>query len=207
MATIMMSGGRIKMKILFLLLLSYSAFAVNPGDNAPDFTLTAHNGKKISLSQFKGNHIVLEWYNSGCPYVRKHYDSNNMQTTQNVYKDNERVTWLTIVSSAKGKQGYLADAKEAQKQFKTEQMASDYLLLDPTGEVGKAYGAKTTPHIFIINPDQKLAYVGAMDSDSSYQQSAIKGATNYVTSSMSKLMLKENPDPAKTKPYGCSVKY
>ena len=195
------------MRSLLLFLISFSVFAVNPGDKAPEFKLMGHNGSEVSLNQFKGKYIVLEWYNSGCPYVRKHYDSNNMQATQKLYQENDQVVWLTIVSSAKGKQGYLADAKEAKAQFEKEGAASDFLLLDPTGEVGKAYGAKTTPHIFIINPELKLAYVGAMDSDSSYQQSAIKGATNYVTSSMSKLMLNENPDPAKTKPYGCSVKY
>lgn len=200
-------SGEINMKALFLFLISASAMAMNPGDKAPDFKLLSQEGKEVSLSQFKGNHVVLEWYNSGCPYVRKHYDSNNMQTTQKAYQENEKVTWLTIVSSAKGKQGYLSDAAAAKAQYKKDSMAADYLLLDPTGAVGKQYGAKTTPHIFIINPDQTLAYVGAMDSDSSYRQSAIKGATNYVTASLSKLMLNETPDPAKTKPYGCSVKY
>ncbi|MAZ48175.1 MAG: thioredoxin family protein [Halobacteriovoraceae bacterium] len=193
--------------LIALMFLSFSALAVNPGDKAPNFTLKSHSGKEISLEDFKGNYVVLEWYNSGCPYVRKHYDSGNMQTTQKAYQANEKVTWLTIVSSAEGKQGYLADAKAAMEQYNSEKMGSNYLLLDPTGEVGQAYKAKTTPHIFIIDPDLNLSYVGAMDSDSSYKQSAIKGATNYVTSSLSKMMLGEKPDPAKTKPYGCSVKY
>lgn len=195
------------MKVLALFLISFSVFAVNPGDKAPDFTLKNQEGKDIKLSDLKGQYVVLEWYNQGCPYVRKHYDSDNMQATQRTYKDNDLVTWLTIVSSAEGKQGYLADAKAAMKQYKADKMASDHLLLDPSGKVGKAYGAKTTPHMYIIDPQMKLAYVGAIDSDSSYKPESIKGAKNYITAGISKLMLKENPDPAKTKPYGCSVKY
>lgn len=187
--------------------MSFSVYAVNPGDKAPDFKLLSHKGEEVTLTQFKGKFIVLEWYNKGCPYVRKHYDSGNMQATQNVYKENDGVVWLTIVSSAEGKQGYLKNVAEAKAQYSADKLASDYLLLDPKGEVGRAYGAKTTPHIFIIDGKMNLAYVGAMDSDDSYKPESIKGATNYITSSMSKLMLGEKPDPAKTRPYGCSVKY
>lgn len=194
-------------KLAMLFMLSLSAYAVNPGDKAPEFKLLSHKGEEVALSQFKGKFIVLEWYNRGCPYVRKHYDSGNMQATQNVYKENDGVVWLTIVSSAEGKQGYLKDVAEAKAQYTTDKLASDYLLLDPKGEVGRAYGAKTTPHIYIIDGKMNLSYVGAMDSDDSYKPESIKGATNYVTSSMSKLMLGEKPDPAKTRPYGCSVKY
>lgn len=190
-----------------LILISFGALAVNPGDKAIDFTLKDHRGKDVKLSEYKGKYVVLEWFNAGCPYVKKHYGTKNMQNTQKLYAENDMVKWITIVSSAEDKQGYLADAKAAMEQYKNSQMASDHLVLDPSGDIGRAYGAKTTPHIFIVDPKMQLAYVGAIDSNSSYKPETIKGATNYVTSSVSKLMLNEKPDPAKTKPYGCSVKY
>ena len=197
----------LKLISVIFILLAQGVWAVNPGDQAPGFTLENQQGEKVSLKDFKGKFVVLEWYNHGCPYVRKHYDSGNMQATQKTYQENDEVVWLTIVSSAVGKQGHLEDAKMAQKQYLADKMASSHFLRDPSGDVGRAYAAKTTPHMYIIDPDMKLAYVGAIDSDDSYKPESIKGAKNYITSSLSKLMLKEKPDPAKTKAYGCGVKY
>lgn len=193
--------------LLFLLTLTMNALALNPGDTAPNFELTDQNGKKVSLQDFKGKFVVLEWYNEGCPYVRKHYDAQNMQTTQKIYHANEDVVWLSIVSSVSGKQGHIESPAMALETMKREKSYANHLLLDLDGKVGKAYDAKTTPHMYLLSPDMKVAYVGAIDSIASADKSDIKKARNYVTSSMSKIMLKETPDPQKTKPYGCSVKY
>lgn len=196
------------MKIaIFLFLFSLSAWAVNPGDVAPEFKLTNQAGAQISLSDFKNKIVVLEWFNNGCPFVKKHYGPGNMQTIQATYKDNPNVVWLTIASSAKGKQGHIADASEAKAMLAQMNSKADHLLLDHAGSVGQAYGAKTTPHMFIIGFDGKVAYAGAIDSIASADSDDIKEATNYVTSAVSKILLKEAPNPAKTKPYGCSVKY
>ncbi len=193
--------------IVFFFFFSVSSYALNPGDEAKDFSLMNQNGKMVKLSDYKGKLIVLEWFNHGCPYVKKHYNSGNMQTTQKTYIDNQDVVWLSIISSANGKQGHLKDAKEALSKMKEVGMKSNHLLLDHDGKVGQAYGAKTTPHMYIIGYDFKLAYVGAIDSIASADPSDIAKSTNYVTSSISKIMLKEKPSPSKTKPYGCSVKY
>lgn len=190
-----------------LIFLSTQLLALNPGQDAVDFTLVDHTGKKVRLSDYKGKWIVLEWYNSGCPYVRKHYDSKNMQSTQSVYKENPLVNWITIISSAQGKQGYISSIEKLKEQFSKEGMLSDHLVRDLDGVVGQAYGARTTPHMYIINDKFKISYVGAIDSIASASQSDISKAKNYVTSSLSKLLLQSKPNPQKTTPYGCSVKY
>lgn len=193
--------------ILTAFLVSLKVFALNPGDVAPDFTLMNQEGKKVSLSDFKNKIVVLEWFNHGCPYVKKHYGAGNMQATQGAFAQNDLVVWLSINSSAEGKQGHLADAKEAKAKLAEVKSKADHMLLDHDGKVGQAYGAKTTPHMYIVDFDGKLAYVGAIDSVASADPADIKGATNYATSAVSKLLLKEKPNPAKTRPYGCGVKY
>jgi hypothetical protein len=194
-------------RILLLFIVSLSVYAVNPGDVAPDFSLYDHKDNKIKLSKYKGKYIVLEWFNSGCPFVKKHYESGNMQSTQALYLSNSEVVWLTIISSAKGKQGYINDSSEAKLVIDKWKMKNDHMLFDKSGDVGQLYGAKTTPHMFIIKPNFKVGYVGAIDSIASANPKDIKDSTNYVTSSISKMMLKERPSPQKTQPYGCSVKY
>ncbi len=190
-----------------LILLSFNTYALNPGDKAPDFNLIDQNGKNFKLSSLKNQFVVLEWFNHGCPYVKKHYGSNHMQTIQALYGHSDLVTWVTILSSAKGKQGYLGSDEEVISKMNELGIKSKYFLRDTDGKVGQLYGAKTTPHMYIIDAKMKLRYVGAIDSVVSTNTSDIKGATNYVTSALSKLMLNEEPSPAKTKPYGCSVKY
>lgn len=196
------------MKIIVLIfLVIQSAYALNPGDKALDFTLIDQEDKVFNLSQLKGKYIILEWYNYGCPYVKKHYSSGNMQTIQRLYKNNDLVKWVSIVSSAKNKQGYLHSAKNVQDKIKEVQSHADYMLRDFDGKVGQSYEARSTPHIFIIDPDFKIQYMGAIDSIASADIADIKNAKNYITSTISKLMLKNKPDPQKTRAYGCSIKY
>lgn len=194
-------------KFLLLLLISANVYALNPGVKAPDFTLMNQDGKKVKLSDYKNKIVVLEWFNHGCPFVKKHYSGGNMQGIQKAYQANDNVVWLSIVSSAKGKQGHYASNKEAKAKMEELGSAADHLLLDESGKVGQAYGAKTTPHMYVIGFDGMVKYAGAIDSVRSADPADIKGATNYVTSALSKVLLKEKPNPAKTKPYGCSVKY
>lgn len=197
------------MKILLITMaLSLNALALNPGDKAPNFTLKNQKGEMISLNSLnKDKIVVLEWYNEGCPFVRKHYDSNNMQATQKVFKDNEYVTWVTMASSVKGKQGHIDGPASAKDLLKKEESFADHLLLDTDGSVGKLYDAKTTPQMYVIDNEGIVRYVGAIDSIPSANAGDIKKAKNYVTSAVSKVLLKEKPSPSKTKPYGCGVKY
>lgn len=201
------------MKNLFLLaaiILTAKAFAILPGEKAPSFTLKNHEGKNVSLDDFKGKYVVLEWYNEGCPFVRKHYDATNMQTVQDKSlkeKIKENVAWLTINSSAKGKQGHIANPNEAFKTMKKENMLSTHLLLDSDGVVGRAYEAKTTPHMYIINPAGKLVYNGAIDNNPSPNPAVIPSSKNYILSAIMDIKNGREIASAKTKPYGCSVKY
>lgn len=179
--------------------------AVEVGEMAPDFTAVDTNGVEHSLSDFKGKNVVLEWSNHECPFVVKHYEPGNMQKVQKMATDNGTV-WITIVSSAGGKQGAVT-AEEANKIMEEVGANSTARILDPSGEIGKMYGAKTTPHMFVIDKEGKIAYMGAIDSDSSFKQSSIEGATNYVTEALESLNAGEEIKVTSTKPYGCSVKY
>jgi len=175
------------------------------GEPAPEFTAVDTNGNEHSLSDFKGKNVVLEWSNHDCPFVVKHYEPGNMQKVQKMATDNGAV-WITIVSSAEGKQGHVT-ADEANKIMEEVGAHSTARILDPSGEIGKLYGAKTTPHMFVIDAEGKIAYAGAIDSDSSFKQSSIEGATNYVTAALESLEKGEEIAVNSTKPYGCSVKY
>ncbi|OAI41857.1 alkyl hydroperoxide reductase [Verrucomicrobia bacterium SCGC AG-212-E04] len=175
------------------------------GQPAPDFTLTDTNGKKHSLSSFKGKYVVLEWNNPDCPFVVKHYASNNMQAMQKAYTG-KGVVWLTINSGAPGKEG-VYPAAEINKMTQTKGAAQTAYLLDGDGKVGKAYGAKNTPQMFVITPTGTIVYMGAIDSIRSANQSDIAKATNYVKAALDASMEgKAVPTPV-SQPYGCSVKY
>ncbi len=190
-----------------LLLFTVSPVFAAPevGEPAPGFTAMDTQGTEHSLSDFKGKYVVLEWFNHECPYVRKHYDTKNMQSLQEKYTE-KGVVWLAINSSAPGKQGHLT--KESGSERIAEEGAEPTaLLLDPEGEVGKLYDAKTTPHMYIINPEGTLVYAGAIDDDSSSRKSAVESATNYVAANLDALMEGNAVKVAKTEPYGCSVKY
>ena len=187
-----------------IICLAGNLFALEMDSIAPTFKLMG-TPQAVNLKDIKDRYIVLEWYNEGCPFVRKHYDSKNMQGLQRKYKDN--VTWLTLNSSAEGRQGFLENVATAKKTFHKEQMAAMSLLLDSTGKVGKLYEAKTTPHMFIIDPKGKLVYQGAIDSVASANSDDIKNSINYIDQALTESLAGKKISVAKTKPYGCSVKY
>ncbi|MEY2571836.1 MAG: hypothetical protein QOJ87_49 [Verrucomicrobiota bacterium] len=175
------------------------------GSNAPDFSLTDSNGKTQSVSQYKGKYVVLEWFNPECPFVKKHYGSGNMQKLQAEFTG-KGVVWLSIDSSAPGLEGYLTAEQANAKitEWKTKQTA---LVLDPDGKAGRSYGAKNTPHMFVINPDGKIVYEGAIDSKATPNPSDIASSTNYVKVALEESLSGKAVSNANTKPYGCSVKY
>lgn len=182
-----------------------SADAAPPGNAAPDFSEVNTAGQTISLADFKGKTVILEWTNNGCPFVQKHYNSQNMQKTQAAATADGAV-WLSVISSKPGAQGNVTPA-QADKLTTDRGAKPTHVLLDPDGSMGRAYGAKTTPHMFIITPDGKIAYNGAIDSIQSNRVDDVPKATNYVTSALANLMAGKAPDPALTVPYGCDVKY
>jgi peroxiredoxin len=175
------------------------------GSAAPDFSLTDAKGKTHSLSQYKGKYVVLEWFNPECPFVKKHYGSDNMQKLQQEYTG-KGVVWLTIDSNAPGSEGSLsADAaSKVMNGWKTRQTA---LLLDPEGKAGRAYGAKNTPNMVVINPEGKIVYEGAIDSKATPNPADIPSSTNYVKVALDESLEGKPVTTSTTKPYGCSVKY
>ncbi|MDE1153182.1 MAG: thioredoxin family protein [Micavibrio sp.] len=175
------------------------------GEAAPAFTLPAADGGTASLADYKGKLVVLEWHNKGCPFVHKQYDSGNMQALQKEYTAKD-VIWLTINSSAEGKQGY-ETAAEALATAKDDDAAPTHVLLDADGKVGKLYGAKTTPSMFVIDKDGKLAYAGAIDDKPSTDVDDVKTAKNYVRAALDALAAGKPVETASTKSYGCGVKY
>ena len=175
------------------------------GSSAPDFALTDSKGQSHSLSQYKGKYVVLEWFNPECPFVKKHYGSNNMQNLQKEFTS-KGVVWLTIDSSAPGTEGNVSaeQAEKIRKQWNAHQTA---FLLDTEGKAGQAYGAKNTPDMVIINPDGKIVYEGAIDSKASPNPADIPNSTNYVKVALDESMAGKPVSNPQTKPYGCSVKY
>src|SRR6201985_3590460 len=198
------------MKTVLLTFISLTATTLMAADSTPvgaaaDFSLPDAAGKTHSLSEYKGKFVVLEWFNPDCPFVKKHYGSGNMQKLQEEFTA-KGIVWLTIDSSAPGLEGNLtaeqANAKMA--EWKTKQTA---LVLDPDGKAGRSYGAKNTPHMFVINPEGKIVYEGAIDSKATPNPSDISGATNYVKVALEESLAGKTVSNANTKPYGCSVKY
>lgn len=182
-----------------------TASAAPPGNAAPAFREINTAGKDISLADFKGKTVVLEWTNNGCPFVQKHYNSKNMQAAQaNATKDG--VIWLSVISSKPGAQGHVTP-EQADKLTADRGAKPTHVLLDPDGSMGRAYGAKTTPHMYIITPDGKIAYNGAIDSIQSNRVEDVPKATNFVINALANLKAGKAPDPALTVPYGCDVKY
>lgn len=187
------------------LLFTLTATAAKVGNKAPEFSLTDVNGKEHTLSDYRGKIVVLEWINHGCPYVSKHYDSRNMQTLQADLTGKD-IVWLSICSSAPGKQGHMSNRKW-QSAIRSKGMNSSAVLVDESGEVGRAYGARTTPHMFVIDDKGVLAYEGAIDSVRSVDPADIARAKNYVISAVEALIKGDEVSPSVTKPYGCSIKY
>jgi peroxiredoxin len=175
------------------------------GAKAPDFTLTDVKGQKHSLSSLKGKHVVLEWVNYDCPFVRKHYGSGNMPSLQKVYTG-KGVVWLAINSSAPGKQGNFAPA-EIESRSKQHGAAFSAYLLDNDGAVGRAYGAKTTPHMYVIDPSGTLVYAGGIDDMPSTDPEDVKTAKNFVRLALDETLAGKPVSVGSSQPYGCSVKY
>lgn len=175
------------------------------GKPAPAFTLPDTNGISHSLSDYRGRPVVLEWTNHECPFVRKHYDTGNMQRLQKQATGNG-VIWLSIVSSAPGTQGYTTPA-EAREIMKRDGSMATARLFDPDGTVGMAYGAKTTPHMFVIDPEGTLVYMGAIDDNPSPRHDTVSDANNYVEAALKAVREGRMPETTQTHPYGCAVKY
>ena len=198
-----------RIKILSLLLLSLLATtSVKNGDTAPSFTLLNQDNKTVSLDEFKGKKIILEWTNHDCPFVKRHYDTTNMQTIQKDMTDNE-IIWLSIISSAEGKQGHVS--KEQAKELTLKRNAHPtHVLLDTKGNVGRMFSAKTTPHMFVIDELGKVRYQGAIDNlgnTGALFSTDLSKAKNYVKNAVNQLMSGEEVKDKKTRPYGCSIKY
>ncbi|MBL4701804.1 MAG: thioredoxin family protein [Phycisphaeraceae bacterium] len=197
--------ARLTVLALFVSISSLAFAGVENDKPAPNFELKDSHGKTVKLADFKDQYVVLEWTNQKCPFVKKHYKSDNMQMLQKKYT-RKGVIWLSICSSTPAKQGHQT-AAQWNETIKDKKIASTAVLLDEDGVVGKAYGARTTPHMFIIAPNGKLIYQGAIDSIKSARSKDISNATNYVSQSLDAHMAgKPVPNPI-TKPYGCGVKY
>jgi peroxiredoxin len=183
----------------------YAADIPPVGSAAPDFSAPDANGKTQSLSEYKGKYVVLEWFNPECPFVKKHYGSDNMQKLQAEYTG-KGVVWLTIDSNAPGTEGNISadQAKKIMESWKTKQTA---LVLDPESTIAKLYGAKNTPNMVVINPEGKIVYEGAIDSKASPNPADIPSSTNYVKNALDESLAGKPVSNAQTKPYGCSVKY
>ena len=175
------------------------------GKPAPAFTLTDTHGKTHNLSDFTGKTVVLEWTNHECPFVRKHYDTQNMQDLQAKAAE-DGVVWLTVVSSAEGKEGFQTP-EEANALIEKEGSKEAARLIDADGTAGTAYEAKTTPHMFIVDKEGTLVYMGAIDDNPSADKETAKTAKNYVTAALAEIKEGKPVTVSATKPYGCGVKY
>jgi len=181
------------------------ARAARVGEHAPDFSVTDTNGKVEKLSDYAGKFVVLEWSNRGCPYTQKHYNSGNMQRLQQEWTQ-KGVIWLTVISSAPGKQGYVTAADE-NSWLKQINAAPTAVLLDPTGTLGHLYDAKTTPQLFVISPQGTLVYDGAIDDKPTTDRADIGRAKNYLSLALEEAMAGKAVSTPTSRPYGCSVKY
>ncbi len=179
--------------------------AATVGQPAPAFTAVDTQGRQVSLSDFKGKHVVLEWVNPGCPFVQKHYGAGNMQATQ---KDaaTQGVIWLAVNSTAADASDYL-DPSRMSAWMQQQKAAATATLMDADGKVGRAWGARTTPHMFVVDPAGNVVYAGAIDSKPTANPADIPGATNHVRAALAESLAGKPVTVASTRPYGCSIKY
>ena len=175
------------------------------GKTAPDFTFTDIEGTAAKLSDFKGKYVVIEWFNHGCPFTEKHYKSDKMQDLQRKYTE-DGVIWIAVNSTNEGHANY-KDAAMTRKEAESYGTSATYIVLDPSGKIGKLYGAKTTPDIFIVDPQGKIIYKGAADSIESTDTGDIARAENYIDLALTQAMAGKPVATPETKPYGCGVKY
>jgi peroxiredoxin len=199
---------KIKTVLIMLTSLAAAAFAFDPppvGSAAPNFSLPDAKGETRSLSQYKGKYVVLEWFNPQCPFVKKHYGSGNMQKLQEEYS-RKGVVWLTINSSAPGTWGALTPEQAGEKmtEWKTHPTA---FLVDSDGKAGRAYGAKNTPNMVVINPEGRIVYEGAIDSKATPSADDIPSSTNYIKVALDESLAGKPVTTSRTKPYGCAVEY
>ena len=181
------------------------ALAAKVGEPAPAFSGVDVDGKAFNLADAKGKYVVLEWHNQGCPFVKKHYSSGNMQHLQEEWTG-KGVTWVSVISSAPGKQGFVTPEQE--KAYLKEQKASpSEVLLDPEGKIGKLYAAKATPHMFVIDPKGQVIYAGAIDDKPTTDVADVKGARNYVAEALTESMAGKAVATPSTPAYGCGMKY
>jgi hypothetical protein len=179
--------------------------AIETGAAAPAFSVRDANGATRTLAEFSGRTVILEWTNHGCPYVRKHYDAGNMQALQRETTA-DGIVWLQVISSAPGQQGHL-DGAGALARVRADNAAPSATLLDASGAMGRAYGARNTPQMFIINGEGRVLYQGAIDDRPSARPASLEGATNYVRAALADIEAGRPVAVAETTPYGCSVKY
>jgi peroxiredoxin len=191
--------------LVVVLLGALAARGATVGQQAPTFSGKDSQGKVQSLAQYRGKYVVLEWTNRECPYTKKQYDSGNMQALQREWTA-KGVVWLTVLSSPQGEQGYLTAEQENAQMAKVHAHPTA-AILDPSGTIGREYGAKTTPHMFVVDPKGKLIYDGAIDDKPTTDTADVKGAKNYVSAALAEAMAGRTVEVASTRPYGCSVKY
>lgn len=197
----------IRLALTALFLLPPLAFAnAVPEEPAPAFRATDASGESHTLTDYIGGWLVLEWFNKDCPYVKKHYSSGNMQRLQKKYTD-EDVTWLTVISSAEGKEGYLEPEEALTVAEEYNLSASAPFLLDTAGVMGRAYGAKVTPHIYVIDPHGMVVYAGAIDDNDSANPEATPDSEDYVVTALDAAMNEEEVEVTTTQAYGCPVEY
>jgi AhpC/TSA family len=201
----MKKGLKLGLVILLFSMCQWSTASTRVGDKAPDFTLPNAEGKPVKLSDYANQFIVLEWSNFDCPFVKKHYSSKNIPTMQQKFKG-KNVAWITILSSAEGKQGYYTPEQLKEKIASSGNQATQ-VLQDSSGTVGKRYGAKTTPQFVIINPKGIIEYTGAIDSIPSTDAADIVKADKYVNNALSALLNDKPVLVQNSQPYGCGVKY
>jgi peroxiredoxin len=192
---------------VLLIMASVTPLTADPeiGRAAPDFTGADSNGQILSLDDFRGKLVVLEWTNHDCPYVRKHYGTDNMQTLQKKWTE-RGVVWLSIISSAPGRQGYVT-GMEADELTQSRGASPTAVILDPEGSIGRLYRARTTPHMFVIDTDGVLVYMGGIDDRPSADWASVDGSTNYVDEALRAAFGGRDPEVSVSRPYGCSVKY
>jgi len=193
------------MSTLFMLSALTLAWALKVGTQAPDFTGTDSKGQQQSLAQYRGKYVVLEWHNQNCPFVRKQYQSGNMEGLQRKWTA-KNVVWLSIISSGPGQDGSVTPEQESAYLAKMH-AAPTAVIFDLTGKIGHMYEAKTTPHMFVIDPKGKLIYEGAIDDQPTPDPASVKGSKNYVDAALTEDMNGEPVLQPVTRPYGCSVKY
>jgi hypothetical protein len=200
-----LASGALALGIAMAMGSSSKAANVQTGTPAPGFTATDSNGKQHSLAAYKGKTVILEWTNHDCPYTVKHYVTGNMQALQRSVVEGGGI-WLTVVSSRPGTQGHVSGL-EADRLTDERGARPAAVLLDPKGDLGRLYGARTTPHMFVIDRNGMLAYMGAIDDQPSANRATVKGARNYVREALDALAQGRPVAMASTRPYGCSVKY